>query len=189
MALDLGQFLTELKNNSPRMGTMIQQIVDAVNQVAQSAGVDATQYAATPSAPNAINVAAGSDHVHVTITDNTARTRAHNYFVEWSANDPNFLAPNVEHLGPGRGRVLALPAKNGAGDVISYYFRTYKATLSGKSASKKVTFGGSIAPTAVTLTGNSTLDLLPSTGAGTSPSNGQRAGNGFGPTFNTRAGA
>lgn len=181
MALDLGEFLGDIRANlGGRISQAFELIQDAVNQGARAAGVDATQHVEPTTAPNAINVAAGSDQVHVTIADSTPRTRAHNYFVEWSANDPSFLSPHVEHLGAGRGRVLPLPAKNANGDQYSYYFRGYSQTLSAKRASAKIVFGGNVSPTAVKLSGESALDLLPSTGAGTAPTNGQRGGQGFG---------
>jgi hypothetical protein len=187
--LDLSAYLTEIKNRDPRVGVAIQNIQDAVNQLGTATGCDPTAHTEAPNPPAAINVASGSDHVHVTLTDNAQRSRAQNYFLEWSVNDPDFLAPNVEHLGAGRGRVMALPAKDGNNNPINYYFRGYSHALGAKSASKKVVFGGTSSPTAVTLTGSSTLNLLPSTGSGTSPSNGQKPGTGFGtPQFAQAAG-
>lgn len=187
--LDLSAYLAEIKNDNPRLGVAISNIQDAINQLGTITGADPTAHTAPPNPPASIQVSAGSDHIHVTLTDNGQRPRAQNYFVEWSANDPNFLAPNVEHLGAGRGRVMALPAKDGNGDVISYYFRGYSHALGAKNASKRVVFGTTMAPTPVTLSGNSTLNLLPSTGAGTAPSNGQKPGQGFGtPQFSQAAG-
>jgi hypothetical protein len=76
--------------------------------------------------------------------------------------------------------LLALPAKDASSDPIQYYFRTYAHTLGAKSASPKVTFGGNMSPTPVTLSGSSTLALLPSQGGGTAATNGQQGGQGFG---------
>jgi hypothetical protein len=179
--LDLGEFLTNIRATlGGRIASAFEKIQDAINQTNTLNGTDPTQHTSPPSAPNAINVAAGSDHVHVTITDHTQRSRAQNYFVEWSADDPNFLAPHVEHLGASRGRVLALPAKNTSGDTYNYYFRTFVGTLGAKTASPKLAFGGNMTPTPVTLSGSSALDLLPSQGSGTAATNGQQGGQGFG---------
>jgi hypothetical protein len=188
MSLDLGEFLADIKSKlGGRVGAAFEKIQDAVNQLGVMTGADPTQFNSTPTPPNAINVAAGSDHIHVTLEDNTTRTRAHNYFVEWSANDPNFLAPHMEHLGVGRGRVLALPAKLNADDdaPINYYVRGYSHAIGAKSASAKITFGGTV-PTPINLTGSSALNVLPSTGGGTAPSNGQKPGQGFGTNLNAR---
>jgi hypothetical protein len=178
--LSLQEFMDNIRAQlGGRIASAFQKIEDAVNQTNTLNGTDPTQHTEPPAAPNAINVSAGSDHVHVTLTDHSQRPRAQNYFVEWSANDPSFLQPNVEHLGVTRQRVLALPAKDGEGATINYYFRGYSGTLGAKSASKNITFGGTI-PTAVTLSGSSTLDLLPSTGSGTASTTGQQGGQGFG---------
>jgi|SRR5580658_1497510 hypothetical protein len=179
--LDLAEFLDDIRARlGGRVASAFEKIQAAINQTNTQNGTDPTQMTEPPHAPSTLNVAAGSDHVHLTITDPSQRARALSYFAEWSVNDPNFLAPHVEHLGASRGRVLALPAKNGAGTPYNYFFRAFSSTLGSKSASKKVYFGSSIAPTAVTLSGSSTLDLLPSTGSGTAATNGQQAGQGFG---------
>jgi hypothetical protein len=178
--LDLAEFSSEFKARfGGRLGQMFDKIQDAINQQGTMTGVDPTQHTAPTSPPNDFQVVAGSDHVHVTITDHTPRPRAQNYFVEWSVNDPSFLAPHMEHLGASRGRVLALAAMGTDMTVHQYYFRAYSHTLGAKSASQKLNFGGTV-PTAVTLTGASTLDYLPSTGGGTAATNGQQGGKGFG---------
>jgi hypothetical protein len=178
--LDLAEFLADVRAKfGGRFATMITRMQDAINQTNTANGTDPTQHIEPPTAPNTISVAAGSDHVHVTLNDSSQRSRALNYFLEWSVNDPSFLAPHVEHLVAGRGRVLALPAKDTLSNVYNYYFRGYSAYPSSKTASRKIVFGGTI-PQAVTLSGTSQLDLLPSTGAGTAATNGQQAGQGFG---------
>lgn len=188
--LDLGEFLTNIRATlGGRVASAFEKIQDAINQTSTLAGTDPTQHSSQSPAPNAINVSAGSDHVHVTINDNGQRPRAHNYFVEWSANDPKFLAPHMEFFGPSRGKVLALPALDENSDQISYYFRAYAHTLGAKSASPKVVFGGNMAPTAVTLSGSSTLALLPSQGGGTASTNGQQGGQGFGTAQFAKPGA
>lgn len=179
--LSLQEFMDDIRVRlGGRIASAFQKIEDGINQTNTLNGTDPTQHTEPPDPPSTINVSAGSDHVHVTLTDNSKRPRATNYFVEWSANDPSFLQPNVEHLGVSRGRVLALPAMDADSNPISYYFRGYSGTLGAKTASKNVTFGGTMTPTPVTLSGSSTLDLLPSTGSGTASTNGQQGSQGFG---------
>jgi hypothetical protein len=142
--------------------------------------VDSTQHLDPPDPPQAIGVSSGSDHIHVTLTDNSSRTRALHYFVEWSANDPSFLQPNIEHLGVSRQRVLALPAMDEHAAQISYYVRAYSGYPGSATSSAKQTLGGAATPTAIKLTGTSTLALLPSTGSGTASSTGMEPGGGYG---------
>jgi hypothetical protein len=157
----------------------MQQMIDGINQTANTLGADAQGHISAPTPPDSIQVAAGSDHVHVTINDNTQRSRALNYFVEY-ANEPNFLQPQVEDLGASRTKVLALPAKTTSGVRQNYYFRAYSMYPGSSQASATIVHGGTYTPAAVTLSGSSTLTLLPSTGSGTSPSTGQVSGAGFG---------
>ncbi len=177
--LDLSAYLSEVRNQFGRpLSLMFESIESAINQVATVTGTDTQGHTSSPNAPQAINVAAGSDHVHVTLTDSSQRSRALHYFLEWSQNDPSFGQPHVEHLGVARGRVLALPAKDGGGNPINYYFRGYSNYLGSKQASDKIYHGTATAPTAVMLSGASTMDLLPSQGAGTGHP--QHSGQGFG---------
>lgn len=184
--IDLGKFITEVRSAGRQIPVMnrlalaLEQLQDGVNQVGTATGTDPNAHTAQPAPPSAISVSSGSDHVHVTLQDTAQHSRAENYFVEWSANDPSFMNPNVEHLGASRGRVLALPAKDGSNNTINYYFRGYKHSLGATQASNHVVYGSPTTPTAVTLTGSSKLTLLTSTGSGTAPTNGQKGGQGFG---------
>lgn len=182
MALDLAQYLTEFKTKiGGRFAVMMQNVQDAVNQSANAVGVDATQHLEPPDPPNAINVKAAGGMAHVTLNDNTQRSRALHYFVEYST-DPNFFnpAPHVEPLGPTRSKVLALPNKDDNGAAQMWHFRAYSMQLSSRTPSDHVVFGGSTNPTPVDVGGDTSLTLLPSTGAGTASSTGQEAGQGFG---------
>lgn len=189
--IDFGDFITEVRKAGQqipvfnRLALLLQGHEDAINQLGSATGTSPNDHIGQSDAPSAINVAAGSDHVHVTLSDTSQHSRALNYFVEWTANDPSFLAPNMEHLGVSRGRVLALPAKDGSGATISYYFRGYSHYLGAQQASKHAYWGSAAAPTAVQLTGSSRLTLMTSTGGGTAPTNGQRAGQGFGTAQNS----
>lgn len=185
MAIIGGELLSEWRNGniSPeRQAVLIERLIDGVNQLGNVLGSDPNGMVSAPDPPTNISVSAGSDHVHVNLTDPSARGRSREYFIEWSPNDSSFLAAQVEHLGVSRQRVLALPAKDASGTTINYFIRGYSMEPGSESASKHVIFGTLDSPTPVQLTGSSTLAILPSTGSGTAPTNGQRAGTGFGPS-------
>lgn len=177
--IDRSGFLKEIKNRDPKLGMLLEQMIDGVDGVANHLGVDPTGKLQPPDPPKAINVKAGSDHVHVTIEDPSNVRKGVQYHVEYSVNDPSFGTPHVEHLGPSRGRVLNLPAKDDAGAPINYTFQAY-AQYHGSDPSDKVVFGGKFSATAVQLSGASRLTLLPSRGSGTAPPDGSRGGQGLG---------
>jgi hypothetical protein len=178
--LDASQFLNEIRNKDAHLGKLLEQLIDGLNGVANHVGVDPTGKVKPPDPHQALNIAAGSDHVHVTITDNSKVKKNVNYFVEWSANDPAFANPHVEALGPSRGKVLPLPAKDGGGVPIQYYFKSYSQYPGSDPQSRHTFFGPKFAPTPVTLTGASTLALLPSAGSGTGKPDGSQSGSGLG---------
>src|SRR6516225_12210829 len=153
---------------------------DSVNVALNHAGIDIKGRVQPPAQIAGLNVAAGSDHVHVTINDPAQINKNVQYFVEYSVNDPTFSQPHVEHLGASRGRVIALPAKDGLGAVQNYYFRAYSQYMGSDPQSKHAYWGSIGAPTAVTLTGSSQLTLLPSMGSGTGRADGTQGGSGIG---------
>ena len=178
--IDSTQFLKEVKNRDPHLGLLFESFIDSVNVALNHLGVNTTGKVEPPVALQGLNVAAGSDHVHVTLTDNSNVRKNLQYFVEWSANDPTFGNPHVEHLGASRGRVLALPAKDGHGTTQNYYFRAYSQYMGSDPQTKKAYYGTLGNPTAVTLTGSSALTLLPSAGSGTGKPDGSQGGSGIG---------
>lgn len=178
--IDSSQFLKKIKNENPHLGNLLENWFDAVNVALNHAGVDIKGKMQPPPPIASMNVAAGSDHVHVTINDTSAVQKNVQYFVEWSAGDPTFSQPHVEDLGAARGRVLALPAKTGGGAAQTYYFRSYSQYLGSDPQTKRIYFGSAGNPTAVTLTGASTLNLLPSPGSGTGRADGTQGGAGIG---------
>jgi hypothetical protein len=197
MPLDIGQFISEIRTSkdevdgsgrliasawskiAPRLGPMFDKIQDAVNQTASAAGVDATQHKQSPDPPAKLNVKVAGEMAHVTIEDHSARDRSLHYFVETS-NSPSFSAAHVEHLGVSRGRVLNLPTKDDNGNTHKWYFRAYSMSPGSEKPSPHVYFGQKGAPTPVQMAGSTNLSLLPSTGSGTTPTNGQKPGQGYG---------
>lgn len=180
--LDSSQFLKQIKNKDPHLGMFLETWFDQVNGALQQVGADIKGKIEPPPPVAGLSVAAGSDHVHVTINDPSQLNKNVQYFVEYSANDPTFAQPHVEHLGATRGRVLALPAKNGSGATQQYYFRAYSQYLGSdpQPPQKHQYFGALGNPTPVTLTGSSTLTLLPSPGSGTGRADGTQGGAGLG---------
>lgn len=185
MALDLTNMISEMRNSksweefAQRAAPYFQNLQDAVNQTASAAGVDATKHLESPDPPAKLNVKVAGETFHATIEDNSARSRAHNYFLEYS-NQPSFSQSWVKHLGVSRDHVQTLPTKDDNGVTHNWYFRTYSMESGSKKASSHVYLGEQGAPTAVQMQGSTNLTLLPSTGAGTAPSNGQKPGQGFG---------
>jgi hypothetical protein len=177
--LNIDNFITELKNENPRLGLMMDKVRDAVNQAATVLGIDATSHISPPSAPQSMNVKANNGTVHVTIQDGSQRGRSLNYFVE-ADTDPAFSNPHVEHLGPGRGRFFSLPGMDDDGDTQNWHFRSYSMNPGSQKRSEIQYFGGAAAPTAVDVGGTTMLTPLPSTGSGTASTTGQQGGQGFG---------
>lgn len=178
--IDSSQFLKKIKNENPFLGNYLESMFDSINVALGHMGIDIKGKKQPPPPIAGLNVASGSDHVHVTINDSSTVAKNVQYFVEWSANDPTFAQPHVEDLGASRGKVLPLPAKNGSGGTQTYYFRAYSQYAGSDPQAKKAYFGSSGAPTAVTLTGSSTLNLLPSQGSGTGRADGTQGGSGIG---------
>ncbi len=192
--LDLTQWISEIRTSrdwtktSSRLGPMFQNIQDAINQAARAAGVDSTQHLAQPNPPAKLNIKTAGELAHVTIEDHSARSRSLHYFVEY-ANNKSFSGAHVEHLGVSRGRILNLPTKDDNGNTQNWYFRSYSMEPGSKKASSKVYYGQQGAPTAVQMSGSTQLSLLHSTGSGTAPTDGQKAGTGFGTVQNVKTSA
>ena len=185
--LDLAQLIsavaTRSRNYPQLLSNGLQRIEDGINNLGSQLAADPVGLSAVPPPLEAVNVKASGEQVHVTLTHNAPIQKNIHYFVEYTQNDPNFLAPHVEHFGTSRGRVLHLPTNDDGGSPINYYFRAYPQ-LPGSKPAAPMNFGG-VTPTAVTLGGTTNLTLQSSTGSGTGAANGQQGGWGFGKT-NTR---
>lgn len=177
--LDGGEFLAHLLNTDVRQGMLFQRIITAVNATAKAAGVAPVGRMSAPTPPDGIQVAAAGETVHVSLTHNAPVNSGIHYFTEISTN-PAFNQPIVHDHGTSRTPPpFTLPTKDGNGNTQSYYFRSYSQYLGG-APSASVVHGGAASPTPVTMGGSTQLTLLPSSGSGTAPANGQSAGQGFG---------
>jgi hypothetical protein len=184
---DLSQFSAALAKVHPMLRVALDKITDAINNLGQNLGANATGYSATPHPIQAITVKNVGETYHVTHTDFAAGEKNTHYFTEIGVNDPAFLQPIVLHHGPSRGGPpFTLPTNDDLGHLVKYYFQGYKQSP-GSLPSQKVMFGGGV-PTAVTGTGTTHMTLLPSTGSGTSSGTGQQSGSGFGKTLTKEQG-
>lgn len=180
--LDLSQAIAAVSaggaNYRRLLGNALQFIQDGINNGLQQVAAEPVGFAEAPPPLEGVNVKTAGEQVHLTLTHNAPISKGTHYFIEYTQNDPNFLAPHVEHLGTSRGRVLNLPTKDDSGTAIKYYFRAYPQ-YPGSQPANALNYGGVI-PTAVTLSGSTQLTLQTSTGSGTAAANGQQGGYGFG---------
>src|SRR6266478_4616855 len=122
--IDREGFLKEIKNRDPKLGLLLEALINGIDGIANHVGVQPIGKLPPPDPIKAINVKAGTDHVHVTLNDPSPVRKNIQYFVEYGTN-PSFAGAHVEHLGASRGRPLALPAKDDSGNPVTYYFRAY----------------------------------------------------------------
>ena len=177
--LNGGEFLADLLNKDVRHGMLLQKIIKAVNTLGQAAGVAPVGQLPAPTPPDGIQIAASGEMLHVSVTHNAPLNRGIHYFTEVSTN-PAFSQPVVYHHGTSRTPPpFPLPTKDGSGNTVNYYARSY-SQYPGSAPSSPVVHGGTGSPTPITMGGSTQLTLLPSSGSGTAPANGQSAGQGFG---------
>ena len=169
---DLEGFLQEIITSNPHLGLQLQTMVDAIRSVAASGGLGVLQKLPAPATLAAVNVAWNKAGVYqITHQTSQAPNQQASYFSEIDTS-PSFPAPFVIFHGPSRStEPKVLP--NG-----TYYIRGFHQ-YPGSLPSTPVNYGGST-PAPIVIAGGSDLTLLPSTGSGTSPENGQRGGTGFG---------
>jgi hypothetical protein len=180
--LDGGRLLSKVMQRDPEQGQLHQNIIDAINRLAQNSAVSAIGEIQPPKAPDSVSVKVAGEFMHVSINHGGQLQKNVRYFTEVSTT-PTFSAPIVIDHGSSRtSHPFPLPAKDDAGAAQSYYVRSY-AQYPGSQPSEPTVVGGTGAPTAHTMTGSTQMTLLPSTGSGTAANNGQQAGAGLGKTL------
>lgn len=173
--------LDDLNNRDSMLGTCLQDLQDAINNLAAQVNGSGVGDPDPPLAPTQLNVVAAGGIFDAKITDNNPVNRGVVYFLEYSAS-PAFLQPVQIHLGP---------ARNWRGSLgnQTLYWRCY-AQYPTTVASDKTYYGSQSSPTAVS-GGGSTTGPAPQTssGSGTSSGNGTQGGQGYGnnPTRSGRA--
>jgi hypothetical protein len=177
--LDGSSLLAEIFAKDPRHGQLLQNIIDAVNKVAQNAGVSATGEIPAPKPPDSVSVTTAGEMMHVSISHGGRLQRGVKYFSEIAAStsgEPVFSQPIVKDHGTSRTpEPFSLPTKDATGHPYSYHVRSYAQNPGGPPSAATIAPGGPF-----TMGGSTQLTLLPSTGSGTAPNSGQSAGQGLG---------
>jgi hypothetical protein len=157
----------------------LQRIEDAVNALGTNSAVAPKGKLPVPPTIQQLNVKTdGNGLVHAVISDANPIQKGLHYFVEYST-DKSFSQPHVVHLGASRSmNPITLPAKDDDGNPQQFFFRAY-SQYPGSDPGAPQHFGGDT-PTPVDPGGSVQMTLLPSTGSGTAPNDGQRGGSGFG---------
>jgi len=174
-------FLQKTKTDGigPYLAQALRRLRDGVNNLGTNLAADSTQTLPPPPSVQALTVKTnGNGLVHAVINDQNQLRRGVHYFLEYDTN-PAFPQPHVVHLGASRSmNPITLPALDDDGFPQRFYFRAY-SQLPGSHPSPPIRFGGE-KPIAVDPGGTQQMTLIPSTGSGTAPANGQAAGQGFG---------
>jgi hypothetical protein len=177
--LDGGGLLAEFATQNPRLAQVLQTIIDGVNNTARNAGVSVTGDIPSPKSPDSVTVATAGEMVHVSINHTGPVDRNVRYFSEIAADtggNPAFGRPIVKDHGTSRTpEPFSLPTMDGNGNPYTYSLRSYAQNPGGPPSIPTMASGGTF-----TLSGSTNLTLLPSTGSGTAPNNGQSAGQGLG---------
>lgn len=177
--VDIGGLQAEVNSKDPRHAQIHDILADGINRLALNSGISPTGDVPAPKAPDAVNVSVGGEYMHVSISHSGPLQRNIRYFTEVSTS-PQFNQPLVIDHGSSRtSHPFPLPTKTSLGATQSYYVRSYAQYPGGPPSSPTVA-GGLGNPTAFTMSGTTEMDLLPSTGSGTAPNNGQAAGQGLG---------
>lgn len=172
-------FLQKIPGFGRYLAQAFRKLSSGLTNLGTNLAADATQTLPPPSAPQSVTVKSnGNGLVHAVINDQNELRRGIHYFMEYST-EPSFLQPHVVHLGTSRSmNPIQLPAMDDDGNPQKFYFRAY-SQLPGSQPSKHIKFGGDTAAP-VDPGGSQQMTLVPSTGSGTAPANGQAAGQGFG---------
>lgn len=177
--LDGGRLLNEVSLKDPRLGQLLQNVIDGVNRLGVNTGASPVGDVQAPKPPDSVSVKVAGEYMHVSISHGGPVERGIRYFTEVSTT-PSFGQPIVIDHGSSRTpHPFPLPTKNDSGATVTYYVRSY-AQNPGGPPSEPTVVGGVGSPTGFTMSGSTQLTLLPSSGSGTAPNNGQSAGQGLG---------
>jgi hypothetical protein len=171
--------LAQIENTWPKLGIYLRtKVIPSIETTAQNAGVSSSGNIDAPPPPESVNVTTSGEYMQIVVNHSAAIQKGIQYISHISTN-PQFSQPIVHDHGSSRSPVpFPLPTKDASGNPISYYVRTI-AQYPGSHPSAPTYYGGS-APTAVTLSGSTQMNLLPTTGSGTGSNNGQQSLAGLG---------
>ena len=176
--LDLGSMLHALNTLHPALGDALRRTQDAINSLAENAGVSSIGPLPAPPPLQSVSIKTAGELVHIALNHQAPISKSIKYFTEVST-EPSFARPIVYDHGSSRTPPpISLPTKDDSGAPVTYYFRHY-SQYHGSPPSPVLVHGGNI-PVGVTLSGVTQMTLLPSTGSGTASPAGTQGGSGAG---------
>ena len=189
--LDGGRLLSELSIKDPRMGQLLQNVIDGVNRVAKNACVSAVGDMPAPKSPDSATVNVSGEMAHISISHTGNLQRGIHYFSEITSDDPSSSGhPITVHHGTTRTpSPIVLPTARTSGSSTvnnTYKIETY-AQYPGGPPSEKTLARTTTGATTFQMGGSTNMSLLPGHGSGTSTDNGGQRGEGFG-KFQSRKG-
>lgn len=191
-----GRELNYLRQKDALQGSLFQKIINAVNNLANSASVSAVGKLSAPPPVDSVDVhgtfdadtntiTAPDNILHFTMTHNQAIKKGVQYISEIDT-DPNFTQPHIVDHGCSRSGFVSLPATSDGTSKNAYYLRTY-AQYHGSDPSAPTVVGGQAGATKIILGGTSQGSLLASKGSGTASPTGTQGGKGLGTILNRPA--
>src|SRR5581483_1543605 len=178
-SLDGGRLLNEVALKDPRLGQLLQNVIDGINRLGLNVGASPVGDVTPPKPPDSVSVKVSGEMMHISINHAGELNRGVRYFSEISTS-PSFGQPIVLDHGTSRtSHPIPLPTQDDSSSPVTYYVRSYAQNPGGPPSAPTVV-GGIGSPTGFTMTGGTKMTLLPSTGSGTAPSTGQSAGQGMG---------
>lgn len=141
MAVKNGDYIRTLPDIGARLYEALQDLEQRHLTLAQQVNGSGEGQPSAPPAPNTLTVTAKNGHFQAAIQDNGPIYRGIQYHLE-HADNPHFINPHVEHLGPSRNANLFLGS-------ATRYFRAY-SSYSSSPPSAPVYHGGQAKPMPVT---------------------------------------
>jgi hypothetical protein len=165
--------LAEIENSYPRLGVFFRHyVIPAIQKTAENAAVDTQTQIPAPEAPHSISVTTAGEMMQVTVNHQSPITKGVHYIYSVATN-PQFIGAQVEVKPATRAPLhFTLPTKNAAGTENHQYYVAVQTQYPGSQPSIPTYHGGN-PPTAVTMSGTTTMDITPGTGTGTATNGGQ----------------
>jgi hypothetical protein len=182
MAIDIGRFISKIRQMSPVLGLALEELQTGINNMGNSIAVNPTGKLPPPPPIESVSVKANNGLVHIVATHNAPIQKGIQYIAEADTN-PAFTQPHPIDMGASRSHFALLPGMDDDSNPQSWYVRVF-AQYPGSDPSEHTYFGSKFTPTAVTPGGTTTLTPIPSTGSGTSSGTGLQGGKGLGVDFN-----
>lgn len=186
--LDGGQELTAIQQKDFNNGTLLDRIIQAVNNLAKNVGATAVgkldppppiQSIQVSGTQNGNTITCPSEILHLTLNHTQELNKGVQYIHEIST-ESNFLAPHIIDAGCSRSLFVHLPAFQSDGVTPQVYYHRAYPQYHGSDPQKPTVLGGLAGATQIVMTGSSSTSLLPSTGSGTAAATGTQGGHGLG---------